>query len=408
MKKDNAADLSIDRAVDLSDELKSYSHARAAQKLANLDGSVIARQLMHLSAGFAQDVLGALPTGARERAISAAPLDVAAQWQRNAMYDAGTVGRMMEPVVAAFPPESQVGEIIEELRELVSRALITYVYVVDDEKQLLGIVTMRDLLFSTPERTLDEVMLRGAFALHAAMSMEDAMRLVLDRHYPVYPVVDAERRLIGLVRGQTMFEAQAYEISLQAGTMVGLEKEERLGTPWARSLKLRHPWLQLNLLTAFVAAAVVGFFQDTIDRLVILALFLPVLAGQSGNTGCQALAVTLRSMTLGELKPGSERPLMAKETWVGCVNGIGVGIAAGVGMYITASSQSQAQPWMLALVVFLAMVASCMASGISGALIPLTLKRFGFDPATASSIFLTTATDVVSMGLLLALATILV
>jgi magnesium transporter len=408
MKKDNAADLSIDRAVDLSEELKSYSHARAAQKLANLDGSVIARQLMHLSAGFAQDVLGALPTGARERAISAAPLDVAAQWQRNAMYDAGTVGRMMEPVVAAFPPERQVGEIIEELRELVSRALITYVYVVDDEKQLLGIVTMRDLLFSTPERTLDEVMLRGAFALHAAMSMEDAMRLVLDRHYPVYPVVDAERRLIGLVRGQTMFEAQAYEISLQAGTMVGLEKEERLGTPWARSLKLRHPWLQLNLLTAFVAAAVVGFFQDTIDRLVILALFLPVLAGQSGNTGCQALAVTLRSMTLGELKPGSERPLMAKETWVGCVNGIGVGIAAGVGMYITASSQSQAQPWMLALVVFLAMVASCMASGISGALIPLTLKRFGFDPATASSIFLTTATDVVSMGLLLGLATILV
>ena len=408
MKKDNAADLSIDRAVDLSDELKSYSHARAAQKLANLDGSVIARQLMHLSAGFAQDVLGALPTGARERAISAAPLDVAAQWQRNAMYDAGTVGRMMEPVAAAFPPERQVGEIIEELRELVSRALITYVYVVDDEKQLLGIVTMRDLLFSTPERTLDEVMLRGAFALHAAMSMEDAMRLVLDRHYPVYPVVDAERRLIGLVRGQTMFEAQAYEISLQAGTMVGLEKEERLGTPWARSLKLRHPWLQLNLLTAFVAAAVVGFFQDTIDRLVILALFLPVLAGQSGNTGCQALAVTLRSMTLGELKPGSERPLMAKETWVGCVNGIGVGIAAAVGMYITASTQSQAQPWMLALVVFLAMVASCMASGISGALIPLTLKRFGFDPATASSIFLTTATDVVSMGLLLALATILV
>ena len=408
MKKDNAADLSIDRAVDLSEELKSYSHARAAQKLANLDGSVIARQLMHLSAGFAQDVLAALPTGARERAISAAPLDVAAQWQRNAMYDAGTVGRMMEPVVAAFPPERQVGEIIEELRELVSRALITYVYVVDDEGQLLGIVTMRDLLFSTPERTLDEVMLRGAFALHAAMSMEDAMRLVLDRHYPVYPVVDAERRLIGLVRGQTMFEAQAYEISLQAGTMVGLEKEERLGTPWARSLKLRHPWLQLNLLTAFVAAAVVGFFQDTIDRLVILALFLPVLAGQSGNTGCQALAVTLRSMTLGELKPGSERPLMAKETWVGCVNGIGVGIAAAVGMYITASSQSQAQPWMLALVVFLAMVASCMASGISGALIPLTLKRFGFDPATASSIFLTTATDVVSMGLLLALATILV
>ena len=394
--------------VDLSDEIKSRSHASAAEKLANLSGDLIARELMHLSPGFAQDVLDALPTDARERATSAAPADVARQWQRNALYDAGTVGRMMEPVVAAFPPHARVDEVIEELRELVTRALITYVYVVDAEGHLLGIVTMRDLLFSSRDCALDEVMLRGAFALHAAMPLKDAMRLVLDRHYPVYPVVDSERRLIGLVRGQTMFEAQAIEITLQAGSMVGLEKEERLATHWLHSLKLRHPWLQLNLLTAFLAAAVVGLFQDTIDRLVILALFLPVLAGQSGNTGCQALAVTLRGMTLGELKPGAERPLIAKETWVGCLNGVGVGVAAAVGMYITATGQAQEQPAMLAFVVFLAMIASCMASGISGAIIPLTLKRFGLDPATASSIFLTTATDVVSMGMLLGLATILV
>ena len=363
---------------------------------------------MHLSPGFAQDVLAALPTDTRERATSAAPPDVARQWQRNALYDPGTVGRMMEPVVAAFAPDTKVGDTIEELRELVARALITYAYVIDDEHHLLGIVTMRDLLFSPRERTLEQVMLRGAFALHGATQLKDAMRLVLDRHYPVYPVVDAEQRLIGLVRGQTMFEAQAIEITLQAGSMVGLEKEERLATHWLRSLKLRHPWLQLNLLTAFLAAAVVGLFQDTIDRLVILALFLPVLAGQSGNTGCQALAVTLRGMTLGELKPGTERPLVAKETWVGCLNGIGVGLAAAVGMYITATGQSQEQPVMLAFVVFLAMIASCMASGISGAIIPLTLKRFGLDPATASSIFLTTATDVVSMGMLLGLAALLI
>ena len=395
-------------AVDLSDEVKSRSPGSAAAKLANLSGDDIVRELIHLSPGFAQDVLEALPTDARERATSAAPADVARQWQRNSLYDSGTIGRMMEPVVAAFPPDMKVGETIEELRELVTRALITYVYVVDDGHHLLGIVTMRDLLFSDRERTLEEVMLRGAFALHAAMAMKDAMRLVLDRHYPVYPVIDAERRLIGLVRGQSMFEAQAIEITLQAGSMVGLEREERLGTPWLHSLKLRHPWLQLNLLTAFLAAAVVGLFQDTIDRLVILALFLPVLAGQSGNTGCQALAVTLRGMTLGELKPGTERPLVAKETWVGCLNGVGVGVAAAIGMYLTATGQNQSQPVMLAFVVFLAMIASCMASGVAGAIIPLTLKRFGLDPATASSIFLTTATDVVSMGMLLGLATILV
>jgi magnesium transporter len=396
------------KSIDLSDEVKSRSHARAAEKLANLSGDDIARELMHLSPGFAQDVLAALPTDARERATTAAPPDVARQWQRNSLYDPGTVGRMMEPVVAAYPPDARVGEVVEELRALVTRALITYVYVLDEEEHLLGIVTMRDLLFSERERPLEDVMLRGAFALHAAMDIKDAMRLVLDRHYPVYPVVDAERHLIGLVRGQAMFEAQAIEITLQAGSMVGVEKEERLATPWIHSLKLRHPWLQLNLLTAFLAAAVVGVFQDTLDRLVILALFLPVLAGQSGNTGCQALAVTLRGMTLGELKPGTERPLVMKETWVGCLNGIGVGIAAAVGMFITASGQNQDQPWMLAFVVFLAMIASCMASGISGAIIPLTLKRLGLDPATASSIFLTTATDVVSMGMLLGLATILV
>jgi magnesium transporter len=396
------------KTIDLADEVKSRSAAGAAAKLADLQGAEIVTELMQLSPGFTQDVLAALPTDARERAISAAPADISRQWQRNALYDPETVGRMMEPVVAAFPPDTKVGETIDELRELVTRALITYVYVVDAETRLLGIVTMRDLLFSDRNRPLEQVMLRGAFALHAAMAMKDAMRLVLDRHYPVYPVVDAEARLIGLVRGQTMFEAQAIEITMQAGSMVGLEKEERLSTHWFRSLKLRHPWLQLNLVTAFLAAAVVGAFQDTIDRLVILALFLPVLAGQSGNTGCQALAVTLRGMVLGELKPGSERPLITKEVWLGFLNGAGVGVAAAVGMYITATGQNQDQPVMLAFVVFLAMIASCMASGISGAIIPLTLKRFGLDPATASSIFLTTATDVVSMGTLLLLATILV
>src|SRR6267378_2699666 len=395
-------------AADLADEVKSRSAADAAAKLAGFSGLEIAAALMRLSPGFAQDVLGALPDEARERALAAAPPEVSRQWQRNALYEPDAIGRMMEPVLAAFSHQRTVGETIEQLREMVKSALITYVYVVDPAEYLLGIVTMRDLLFSDHDRLLSEVMFRDVFALHAAMPLKDAMKLVLDRHYPVYPVVDAERRLLGLVRGHSMFEAQAIEITLQAGSMVGVEREERLATPWLTSLRLRHPWLQLNLLTAFLAAAVVGIFQGTIDRLVILALFLPVLAGQSGNTGCQALAVTLRGLTLGELKPGAERALVTKEAWLGCLNGAGVGVFAGVGMYITATGQESAHPVMLALVVFLAMVGSCIASGIAGAMVPLTLKRLGFDPATASSIFLTTATDVVSMGMFLGLATMMV
>ena len=158
----------------------------------------------------------------------------------------------------------------------------------------------------------------------------------------------------------------------------------------------------------FAAAAVVGSFQGTIDRIVILAAFLPVLAGQSGNTGCQALAVALRGMTLGELQPGTERKLVLKEGFLGLLNGALVGVTAALGMYFTARMQSHPAALTLALIVFCAMIGSCVVSGIAGALIPLTLRRIGADPATASSIFLTTATDVCSMGLFLTLATLLV
>jgi magnesium transporter len=405
---------SIDRptiqrsATDLVEEVKLQSAQSAADRLAHFGGAEVAAVLTRLSPGLAQDILAALPPETRERALAAAPGEYARQWQRNALYAEGTIGRMMDPVYAEFPPQATVGQAIDALRELVKQAFITYIYIVDDEERLLGIVTMRDLLFNDNDRLLRDVMISDVFALHAPTRLEDAMKQVLDRHYPVYPVVDAENRLRGLLRGQSMFEARAIEIAAQPGSMVGVEKEERLGTPWPRSLFMRHPWLQLNLLTAFLAAAVVGVFQDTIDRLVILALFLPVLAGQSGNTGCQALAVTLRGMTIGELKPGSERRLVTKEAGLGLLNGAGVGVFAAIGMYVVASGQGSEHALLLSVVVFLAMIGSCVASGLSGALVPLTLKRLGFDPATASSIFLTTATDVVSMGMLLGLAALLV
>ena len=150
-----------------------------------------------------------------------------------------------------------------------------------------------------------------------------------------------------------------------------------------------------------------GIFQNTLDRMVILALFLPVLAGQSGNTGCQALAVTLRGLTLGDLQKGTEKRLVVKEARLGVLNGALVGVTAGIGMYLVAIAQEHPQALALGGIVMVAMIGSCLVSGLSGALIPLTLRKLGFDPATASSIFLTTATDVASMGMLLGLATLL-
>ncbi|MFA6972662.1 MAG: response regulator [Gallionella sp.] len=203
-------------------------------------------------------------------------------------------------------------------------------------------------------------------------------------------------------------QKRSTELSLQPGTMVGIEKEERLATPWMRSLRLRHPWLQINLLTAFAAAAVVGMFQITIDRLLILTIFLPVLADQACNTGSQALALTLRGITLGDLETGKEKSLITKEALLGLLNGALVGLVAALGMYAVATLKHLPSAAMLGFVVLLAMIGSCIISGICGAVVPLILKRFGTDPVTASSIFLTTATNVVSMGMLLGLATVLV
>jgi magnesium transporter len=246
------------------------------------------------------------------------------------------------------------------------------------------------------------------FALTTDMDLADAVKAAIHRHYPVYPVVDADRHVIGVVRGWRLFERQAIEISAQSGQMVGVDKEERVYTGIWTAFKMRHPWLEVNLLTAFAAGFVVSLFEGTITQIVALAAFLPILAGQSGNTGCQALAITLRGITLGDLNCHPVRKLIAKELTLGAMNGLLTGIVAGLAMWWIASGSGNDKSVLLGFVILLAMIGACMASGLFGVLVPLTLRRFGADPCTASSIFLTTGTDIVGMGLMLALATVLV
>jgi len=397
-----------DRLDAIATEAARLAPPEAAALLAPLADPELAAVLRALNPAVAEDVLLALPEGRRRAVIAAAPTEEGRQWTCNLGYADDTVGRVMEPPQAIFPPDLTVEETVERIRELVKSTFVTYGFVADEQGVLRGVVAMRDLLLAGRKDRLDALMLRDPFSLRPETPLLEAARQVVARHFPVYPVCDADGHLVGIVRGRTLFEEQALEISAQPGAMVGVEKEERLSTPWPRSLRFRHPWLQLNLLTAFLAAAVVGFFQGTIDRLVVLAVFLPVLAGQSGNTGCQALAVTLRGLTLGELGRGGGRRLVLKEVLLGFLNGALVGATAALGMYLVARSQGNAAAPLLALVVLLAMVGSCVVSGLAGVLIPLTLRRLGADPATASSIFLTTATDVASMGLFLGLATLLV
>lgn len=391
----------------LARSLKGLGKAEAADALEKLDDATAAAVLQALNPAVAGDIIGELDSHRRDSMFRSAPMGVTAQWSLNLSFPGESVGRLMEIPPAVFKATDTVGGATQRVRELAKSIFFTYAFVVDNDRVLIGLVTMRDLLTAHESAQLQEVMLRDVFTLQPATLLEDAMRTVVLKHFPVYPVVDDAGRLLGQVRGSAMFQAQAFEMSAQPGRMVGVDEEERLLTPWLRGLRFRHPWLQLNLLTAFLAAGVVGFFQGTLDQMVILALFLPVLAGQSGNTGCQALAVTLRGMTLGEMEAGIGKRLIAKEALLGTMNGFLVGLVAGGGMFFVASAQGNPNALPLAAIVVVAMMGSCIISGVAGALIPLTLKRVGLDPATASSIFLTTATDVASMGMLLGLATLL-
>lgn len=319
-----------------------------------------------------------------------------------------TIADIMSSVIGAVSPDTTVAGAIDNLvhRKLVSE--VTYFYVVDGEGVLEGIVTLRDLLLSKPGQTMTEIMTPDPFSFSPETGISEAVQAALAMHHRLYPVTDENGILKGLIYGWQLFESVAGEINAQAGTLVGLDKEERVSTPFLESFKMRHPWLQINLLTAFAAAFVVGAFENTIAQIVALAVFLPVLAGQSGNTGCQALAITLRGITLGELGDYPVKKLILKEVALGALNGFVVGLVAATAMWIYAASGGSGSPATLALVILIAMTGACMCSGLFGVLVPLTLQKWGADPAMASSIFLTTMTDIVGMGLMLALATAMV
>lgn len=396
--------VSHDAQAALLTKVAALDTQTAIERLDARDPGEVARLLASLPQARANAILAAMSDEARARIMEAAPAGT--DWSDGQRYPEGTVGRLLEDPPAVFRSGTSVATATDVLRETIRNRMVTYLFVVDAQNRLIGVTAFRELLYAEREQTLDQVMLRNPFFLRPEQTLVEAMREVVTRHFPVYPVCEEDGTLVGQVRGQALFEQQAFEISAQAGAMVGVEKEERLATPLMRSFKFRHPWLQINLLTVFVSAAVVGVFKDTINSVVVLAMFLPVLGGQSGNLGCQSMAVLLRGMTLGELRGAKIAGLIGKEAVLGLMNGLITGALAGIAMFIVASREHGAQPpWVLAVITMVAMAFSCMIAGIAGTAIPLVLKRLGADPATASSIFLTTITDVVSMGTFLGLVT---
>jgi len=393
-------------APSLAKRVAALDTQTALKRLNTEDPTEIAMLLAAMPPARANGLLAAMEPEWRARIMAAAPAGT--DWKDGQRYAEGTVGRLLEDPASVFASGTKVAAAIEALRHVVRERMVTYLWVVDADQKLLGVVAFRELLYADRERTLDDIMIRSPFVLRPATKLVHAMREVVTKHYPVYPVCEEDGRLIGQVRGQVLFEQQAFEISAQAGAMVGVEKEERLASPLLRSFRFRIPWLLVNLVAVFVTATVVGAFEATINHIVVLAIFLPVLGGQAGNLGCQSLAVMLRGMTLGELRSLRVAAIAGKEALLGLLNGSVTGLIAGVAMYIVVANDGVHDALALGTITAAAMALSCMLAGLAGSLIPVILKRLGADPATASSIFLTASTDVVSMGTFLGLAAWLV
>ena len=336
------------------------------------------------------------------RAQYMAPLnpEIAKELDELMHYPPDSAGQLMDPRVIAFRADMGAREALTRLRRSKARAL-REIYVTDEEGRLSGRVEMQDLALAEPNQRLADISRRIASAVQNLTPREEVVEILEQYKLPVLPVIDINGRLVGVIHQAGLLTALQEETSLDIQTMVGASKDERALSKVPFAVIKRLPWLQINLLTAFLAAGVVGLFESTIAKFTALAVLMPVVAGQSGNAGAQALAVTMRGLALREISARHWLRVVWKEVNVGLLNGLAIALTTGVAVFFWSQSFG------LSLVIGISMVLSMIAAGFSGAIIPIALTRMGQDPAQSSSIVLTTVTDVVGFASFLGIATLL-
>jgi magnesium transporter len=398
--------------------------AEAAQLLASQPANALVRVWQALTADRAAATLKALPSAQvrtvlaeTEPAAAAAALAQFDDADRNELlgqvdtqvadelralldYPEHVAGRMMDPRVTPLRSQITVGEALARLKGIRSRGL-RELFVVDEQMKLVGRVEIQDLAVTDDATPLAQVMRPLLAVANDLDPREEFVERLQAKPITELPVVNIEGRFVGVIRQAVLLAALEQETSLDVQLMVGASRDERALSPPGFAVARRLPWLQINLLTAFLAAAVVGLFEGTIAKFTALAVLLPVVAGQSGNAGAQALAVTMRALALREVTVRHWPRIVGKEAVVGLANGVAVAATTALGVYVWSRSLG------LVLVCAMAMVISMLAAGLAGALVPVLLRRFGQDPALASSIILTTVTDIVGFASFLGIATLL-
>jgi magnesium transporter len=371
--------------------------AHAGETLAALDPGQAADIVEELDDDDAADILGDLDRTTQEYILSG--VEGRSEVDQLLRYDQETAGGRMTTHMVIVPDSATVEQALEEIRRQSEEVEDFYqVFVVDTERRLVGLLPFKDLVISRPGRPVRSFMTPADISVLPDLDQEEVARLMARYNLPSVAVVDAAGHLLGRVTFDDVIdvvEAETTEDLLKFG---GVSPDENIAAGWKTAVRSRLPWLSVNLLTAFLAGGVVYFFQTTIQRTVVLAVWMPIIAGMGGNAGTQALAVTVRRLALGMIPVDVFTRVVGKEVLVGIINGLVMGVAVGVVASLIGEGAR------LGLVVFLAMVGNLMVAGFAGAFIPLILERAGIDPAVASSIFVTTFTDVCGFLLLLGLA----
>ncbi|MEQ8804803.1 MAG: magnesium transporter [Rhodospirillales bacterium] len=372
----------------------------AARLLKRLPDDLACALLGELRPGEALRVFNALKPADREHYMAALDPAIADDLKRLGDFPEGSAGRLMITDIAQFRAGMTAKQALAALRR--ARAKTTRsLFLVDEDNRLAGKVGIQDLAVADPDTKLADIA-TPVSAYVSPLTSQDEVADLLEQHRLVdLPVVDHDGQLMGVVQHTTLIGALQADASVDIQTMVGASKDERALSKPLFAVRKRLPWLQINLLTAFMAAAVVGLFEGTIAKFTALAVLLPVVAGQSGNAGAQALAVTMRGLALREITPRQWFAVTFKEANVGLVNGIAVAATCGIGVYFWSGSLG------LVLVITVSMVLAMVAAGLAGAIVPVVLTKLGQDPAVASSIILTTVTDIAGFFSFLGIATIL-
>ena len=354
-----------------------------------------------LNPGKATSILLLVEREKKDELLAVLDSAIAQEIEELIAYPPDSAARLMDTRFQVYRGDMTVADAQKILRRTKSGQPVYELRLIDEQQRFNSVVDIKDLAIAKPSMHLNRI----AHPIVAVVKPMDTKEKITDKmqqyRLEELTVIDEDGHIVGVIRYSALIGALKESASLDIQTMVGVSKDERATSSSWLAVRKRMPWLQVNLLTAFLAAAVVGLFEGTIAKFTALAILLPVVAGQSGNAGAQALAVTMRGLALHEIRLGDWLKMARKEANVGIWNGISIAIVCGAGVYFWSGQFG------LVLVICSSMIIAMVLAGLAGALVPMGLKKLSQDPAVASSIVLTTITDIVGFFSFLGIATLL-